>query len=66
MAFEDMREYAVRHGTWEESKEEPDIEELVNIHMSESMPVPKCRDAKRFVEHLDEIADLKLNSNFTN
>jgi hypothetical protein len=56
-----MKEYSIKNGTWEESKEpKVDIEKMVNIHMSETMPVPRCQESRRFVENLDDIARLKL------
>ncbi len=42
LAFEEMKKYAIDHETWEEKKETPNIEEMVNIHISESIATPKC------------------------
>ena len=42
LSFEEMKKYAIDHETWEEKKETPNIEEMVNIHISESIATPIC------------------------
>lgn len=63
---EAMKQYAIEHGTWEDLRTESDPEELVPVHITSPLPRPVCEDAKRFVENLPDIVEMKLGNRCSN
>jgi len=66
ISYEDMKDYAIINGTWEHSPLPMDEEQYVSIRALHPMPQPKCEDSRRFVENLEEIAEMKLKKNASN
>jgi len=64
-SLDKMKQFAIEQGTWQEPSDQPVEEDMIPIHVSAPLPRPMCEDSRRFVEHLSEIADMKLNQHST-
>lgn len=61
-----MKAYAVANETWEEEKKEEEKDPQLLIHLVDHVPWANSDDARRFVNHLEEIFEMKVNGNATN